>query len=129
MREVTQTFSVLEQNGGHSTARYFPGPPSPIGDDQPDPHDCLLMSESEARVNKALSVLPPDERLAVKLFVMEELPAATVARTLVWPNAKQRSRRVVDPNEFLLKRKIAAGVTAATKGQMRSSARSPSQRP
>ena len=36
----------------------------------------------------ALESLPPDDRLAVRLYVVDEMPADQVARALGYPNAK-----------------------------------------
>jgi DNA-directed RNA polymerase specialized sigma24 family protein len=41
-----------------------------------------------------LQTLPPDDRLALQLYVVEELPAADVAQRLGWPNAKTVYNRV-----------------------------------
>ncbi len=43
---------------------------------------------------EALHTLPPDEQLAVQLFVIEEMPAAEVAGLVGWPNAKMVYNRV-----------------------------------
>jgi RNA polymerase sigma factor (sigma-70 family) len=42
----------------------------------------------------ALAALPPADRLAVRLFVVDELPAADVARIVGWPSAKTVYNRV-----------------------------------
>jgi len=94
MREVTATFEILERASGTTVAHYFPGPPLPIGQAEPHPHDALVLSESAFRLEAALATLPPDERLAVQLFVIDELPADAVARTVGWPNAKAVYNRV-----------------------------------
>ena len=57
------------------------------------------MSEAKERIARALETLPPDERLAVQLFVVDEMPASEVARTVGWLNAKavyNRIYRVLD---------------------------------
>jgi RNA polymerase sigma factor (sigma-70 family) len=94
MREVTATFQTLERTSGKTVAHYFPGPPLPIGQAEPHPYDALVLSESAVRLEAALGTLPPDERLAVQLFVVDELPAAAVARTVGWQNAKAVYNRV-----------------------------------
>jgi len=43
---------------------------------------------------EAFHTLPPDEQLAVQFFVIEELPAAEVARLVGWPNSKAVYNRV-----------------------------------
>lgn len=56
--------------------------------------DPLPMAEARERIARALETLPPDERLAVQLFVVDEMPAAEVARTVGWRNAKAVYNRV-----------------------------------
>jgi DNA-directed RNA polymerase specialized sigma24 family protein len=94
MREVRATYEALERTSGKTVAHYFPGPPPPIGQEEPQPHDALVLSESASRLEGALATLPPDERLAVQLFVIDELSADAVARTVGWPNAKAVYNRV-----------------------------------
>jgi RNA polymerase sigma factor (sigma-70 family) len=94
LREVALTFRVVERTTGNTIGRYFPGPPLPIEQAEPDPCDALLLSESAASVNAALQTLPPEERLAVQLFVVDGLSAASVARTVGWPNSKAVYNRV-----------------------------------
>lgn len=94
MREVAATFETLERVSGKTVARYFPGSPQPIREAELHPHDALVLSESAVRLDAALATLPPDERLALQLFVIDELPAAAVARTVGWPNAKAVYNRV-----------------------------------
>lgn len=94
MREVNATFETLERTSGKTVARYFPGPPLPIEQQEPQPYDALVLTESAVRLEAALATLPPDERLAVQLFIIEELPADAVARTVGWPNAKTVYNRV-----------------------------------
>jgi RNA polymerase sigma factor (sigma-70 family) len=94
MREVAATFETLERVTGKTVARYFPGSPEPIGEPEPRPHDALILSELATRLETALATLPPDERLAIQLFVVDELSAAAVARTVGWPNAKAVYNRV-----------------------------------
>jgi len=43
---------------------------------------------------RALEALPADERLAVQLYVVDEMPAEEVARVLGYPNAKTVYNRV-----------------------------------
>jgi RNA polymerase sigma factor (sigma-70 family) len=50
--------------------------------------------DSARRVAEALASLPPAERVAVQLFVVEGMPAADVARAVGWPNAKMVYNRV-----------------------------------
>jgi len=56
--------------------------------------DPLETAESARRIAAALGQLPADVRLAVQLFVIEQLPAADVARVVGWPDAKSVYNRV-----------------------------------
>ncbi|MBA3404513.1 MAG: sigma-70 family RNA polymerase sigma factor [Gemmatimonadaceae bacterium] len=94
MKEVTTTFGILQRTSGTKAAHYWPGPPLPFGQTDDDADDALVLSESAARLAAALELLPPDERLAVQLFIVDELPAAAVARAVGWPNAKAVYNRV-----------------------------------
>lgn len=57
----------------------------------PDP---VETAESARRIADALSSQPDDVRLAVELFVVDRLPAAEVARTVGWRDAKAVYNRV-----------------------------------
>ena len=94
MREVTATFGNLERLSGKTVAHFFPGPPVPIEQSEPPPYDAFVASESAVKLQAALETLPRDERLAIQLFIVDELPAASVARTVGWPNAKAVYNRV-----------------------------------
>jgi len=94
MKEVTATFECLERISGGSVAGYFPGPPIPIEPAEPLPHDALVASETAASIGAAMQILSPEERLAVHLFVVEELSAVSVAHAVGWPNAKTVYNRV-----------------------------------
>ena len=56
--------------------------------------DPAVLGEVAPRLDALLGDLPADERLAVRLFVVEDLPAAEVARVVGWPNAKAVYNRV-----------------------------------
>ena len=94
MKEFAVTFQAIEQMSGKTVAHYFPGPPLPIGQEDRHPHDAVVLAESAARLDVVLAMLPPDERLAIQLFIIDELPAAKVAQTVGWPNAKAVYNRV-----------------------------------
>ncbi len=50
--------------------------------------------DTAQRIAEALEVLQADERVAVQLFVVEQVPATEVARMVGWPNAKAVYNRV-----------------------------------
>jgi RNA polymerase sigma factor (sigma-70 family) len=66
----------------------------PFVDDAPLADQLVMASERKVLVRKALESLDPQDRLAVQLFVIDELPAAEVARTLGWRNSKAVYNRV-----------------------------------
>lgn len=51
-------------------------------------------AELRELLERALGSLPPEDRVAVELYVLEELPAADIARMLGFPNAKAVYNRV-----------------------------------
>jgi len=65
-------------------------PTADAPDDLPDPTgpSTTAAAEQSQLMERALSVLPPDDRLIVELYVLEELPAETVAQVLGLANAK-----------------------------------------
>jgi RNA polymerase sigma factor (sigma-70 family) len=101
MREVSSTFTDLEHSTGKTITRYFPGPPPAIEQAAVEASDAVVISETASSIRAALDTLPPDERMAIQLFVVEELPAAAVARAVGWPNAKSVYNRVYRALETL----------------------------
>lgn len=67
---------------------------SSLADDAARPDERLLDEETSRRVEDEMSALAPDVRLAVQLFVVEEMPAADIARAVGWANAKAVYNRV-----------------------------------
>jgi len=63
------------------------------GPDPPDA-DSVMQAEQAVVLADALAALAPHERLAVQLFVIEEMPAAEVARAAGLPNPKAVYNRV-----------------------------------
>jgi len=51
-------------------------------------------AESSRRIAAALATLSQEVRLAVQLFVVEQVPAATIAGILGWPGPKTVYNRV-----------------------------------
>jgi RNA polymerase sigma factor (sigma-70 family) len=94
LREVTATYQIVEHSRGRTAMRYFIGPPSVGDQDEATVEDELAHAEAAGRLAAALATLPPDERLAVHLFVIHELGAEHVARVVGWPNAKSVYNRV-----------------------------------
>src|SRR5207302_10172283 len=63
-----------------------------LGSDPPD--DPGAAAEQQAIIAAALETLPPGDRLAVQLYVVDEMPAEQVARALGYPSAKTVYNRV-----------------------------------
>lgn len=70
------------------------GGPQPTAAAIPTPEECTLADDAALRVDHLLALLEPADRLAVQLFVVDELAAAEVARIVGWPNAKMVYNRV-----------------------------------
>jgi len=67
----------------------LPDLPADTSDDDP-----TTRRERSALLMKALETLPAEDRVAVQLYVVEEMPAEQVARALGLPNAKAVYNRV-----------------------------------
>jgi RNA polymerase sigma factor (sigma-70 family) len=93
-RELSNTYRIVEAARGRAATRYFGGPPDRIEQEVPTVEEALLAAESGSRISAALAILPPDEQLAVKLFVVNEMKADRVAAAVGWPNAKSVYNRV-----------------------------------
>ena len=92
LREVHATYRALSDGRKGRVMRELVGPFLP----DPDPAIEAPQSPSDTaeRLRDALASLSPADRLAVQLFVIDELPAADVARIVGWPNAKKVYNRV-----------------------------------
>jgi RNA polymerase sigma factor (sigma-70 family) len=60
----------------------------PLSPAEPDPEDPAEVAERHERLQLALAALAPEDRLAVQLYVLEDLPADRVASILGLANAK-----------------------------------------
>ena len=80
---------------------------------EPDavPEDPVVRAEQGAALADALSTLAPDDRLAVQLFVIDELAADQVARVVGLANAKAVYNRVYRALAELRTRLERAGIT------------------
>jgi RNA polymerase sigma factor (sigma-70 family) len=58
------------------------------------PEQVVLAEDAADRVAGFLDLIDSRDRLAIQLFVIDELPAAEVARIVGWPNAKMVYNRV-----------------------------------
>jgi DNA-directed RNA polymerase specialized sigma24 family protein len=69
-----------------------------------------VRAEQSAALAAALDTLPAEDRLAVQLFVIEDLPAERVARAVGLPNAKAVYNRVYRALEVLRQKLEQAGI-------------------
>jgi RNA polymerase sigma factor (sigma-70 family) len=69
-------------------------PPPPADAANPLGDDPAVLAEQRAILEAALASLPADDRLAVQLYVIEEMPAEKVASALGYPSAKTVYNRV-----------------------------------
>jgi RNA polymerase sigma factor (sigma-70 family) len=83
--EVSATYRAVGEGRRGRILRELVGPPPPLQetDDEDEPAD-----ERREELAYALSALSPEEQTAVQLYVVEEMPAESVARVVGWPNAK-----------------------------------------
>lgn len=58
------------------------------------PEEIAIRHDTAQRLDEVLRTLDPDVRLAVQLFVVDEMPAAEIARHVGWPDAKTVYNRV-----------------------------------
>ena len=65
-----------------------------IPDHLPLADQLVALGELREQLHGALETLEPNDRLAVQLFVVDELPAADVAQILGWANPKTVYNRV-----------------------------------
>lgn len=93
LREVAATYRLV-QPAQLPAVSWLRAPPDIEPQAPPDPDAALLAADREGRLSAALEALPDDTRLALKLFVLDELPAPRVAEALGWRNAKEVYNRV-----------------------------------
>ena len=85
LKELSATYAAATagRRGRVSAELAIPPPQSPD-----PPGDPAVVTEQQGLLARALEALPPDDRLAVQLYVVDEMPAEQVARALGYPNAK-----------------------------------------
>ena len=85
LAEVSATYRAVTDGRRGSILRELGGPVPPV-DDSDDA--TATVSERREELEAALSSLSAEERVAVELYVVEEMPAEAVAKIVGWPNAK-----------------------------------------
>jgi len=90
--ELRATYrAVTDGRRGRVLRELGPVPPPESEPEAPEP---TLTAESRGLVEQALCSLSAEDRVALELYLLEELPAADIARTLGLPNAKAVYNRV-----------------------------------
>jgi DNA-directed RNA polymerase specialized sigma24 family protein len=69
-------------------------PPPPAGNSDPAGDDPAIRADQRSVLEAALASLAAEDRLAVQLYVIDEMPADQVARALGYPNTKTVYNRV-----------------------------------
>jgi RNA polymerase sigma factor (sigma-70 family) len=90
LREVTVVHRQAPCPGTPRTAR----PAAPVPEPSVLPPDSARLAELGQWLGDALASEPADVRLAIKLLVIDRVPAAEIARIVHWPNAKAVYNRV-----------------------------------
>ena len=99
LAELRATYqSMGDTRRGRLVRELAPPVPSEPGRSDPDP---LEHPERRAWLERALTRLDPEDRVAVQLYVIEELPAADIARILGLANAKAVYNKVYRALESL----------------------------
>jgi RNA polymerase sigma factor (sigma-70 family) len=111
LRELRATYQAVAARRKGALMAELGGPPPEELDASSE--DVLARTEQGARLEEVLQSLPPDERLAIQLFVVEELPAEQVARAVGLPNAKAVYNRVYRALDVLRARLERTGISGA----------------
>ena len=85
LKELSATYAAATAGRHGRLAAELAIPPPSSADPPTDP---AVAAEQQALLARALKALPPDDRLAVQLYVVDEMPAEQVARALGYPSAK-----------------------------------------
>ena len=101
--EVSATYRAVADGRRGRILRELGGPTPPLTADEdasPEP----TVSERREELERALGSLSAEERVAVELYVMEEMPAESVAKVVGWPNAKAVYNRVYRALDLMRRR-------------------------
>jgi len=85
LAEVSATYRAVAAGRRGRILRELGGPAPPLEEIEDEQASA---GERRAELEDALSCLTPEERVAVELYVVEEMPADAVAKVVGWPNAK-----------------------------------------
>ncbi len=93
LKELSATYrAATAGRGGRLAAELAIPPPAAVHDSPGD--DPAVLAEQQTILAAALESIPPEDRLAIQLYVVEEIPAEQVARALGYPSAKTVYNRV-----------------------------------
>lgn len=93
MREVADTYRAVDSRRWSHLALMHGGAHD-LDEQAVSPSDRVERQEERARLAQALARLTESERAAIRLFVIEERPAAAVAAEVGWSSAKTVYNRV-----------------------------------
>ena len=93
LRELSATYRAATAGRRGRLVAELAIPPPTASADSPG-KDPAVLAEQQAIIRAALESLSPDDRLAVQLYVVDEMPAEQVARALGYPNVKTVYNRV-----------------------------------
>jgi RNA polymerase sigma factor (sigma-70 family) len=106
--ELRETYRILVTGRqGRLLRELLPPPPEP----EPEARNPAEMSEVRERLNDILASLSPEDRVALELYVVDELPAADIARVLGLSNAKAVYNRVYRSLEAMRRLLQQAGIS------------------
>jgi len=91
--ELTATYRAVSAGRQGRLLVELSGPLPDLPAEAPE-DDPATRPELSALLTKALDALPAEDRVAVQLYIVEEMPAEHVARVLALPNAKAVYNRV-----------------------------------
>ncbi len=93
LRALSATYSALSSSRKGRLMRELLGTAPPLDIDAAAEPEIPAPDTGEL-LARALADLAPEDRLAVQLFVIDDMPAAEVARIIGWPGAKTVYNRV-----------------------------------
>ena len=85
LKELAATYRAATALNGRVAVALAVPPPSENSDPPSDPAE---LAEQQGILAAALEALPPEDRLAVRLYVVDRMPAEQVARALGYPSVK-----------------------------------------
>ena len=93
LQALNATYRALSARRMGRLLRDLPGATPALDRDPPTPSD-VTEPDTSKHLSRALAELTPEVRLAVQLFVIDEMSAAEVARIVGWPGPKTVYNRV-----------------------------------